>query len=301
MRLFIVPFALFATLTSCKIRSFNVESASRESAPATAGSQGESHPRVPREVDELHKMPSCEHFGVEFIPTEAFSTPDGYAGKWVPSNSLISTFIEANGQFPQVNFAIRLYMMDHYMRDPYLDLGRMAKTHVTEPQWKKVAQVMTNLHRANGVKLSSASFYEKGTQRVPDKRIQGVIDFNIKGVLDLIGLNAKEYFQHPARGFEKDLSMVTEEFRRADSPYQGLRCSYLSTVQKMRKAIHDARVVKLNEEWKIKITAKEGIFEVLFNSFDRLGYFNKTIRPTFENVVRPELANDEERRAFEVI
>jgi hypothetical protein len=29
--------------------------------------------------------------------------------------------------------------------------------------------------------------------------------------------------------------------------------------------------------------------------------FNKTIRPTLENVVRPELANDDERRAFEVI
>jgi hypothetical protein len=159
MRLFMVTLSI--ALMSCQTRSYNDRGSRGPEASdlSAVGSLDESEPvDAPREVLEELKMPGCERFGVGFVPTEAFATPNGYSEPWHPSNALVSTYLQANGMFPQINFGIRIYMMDHLLRDPHLDFGRMFDAKSTPRQRRRIAKVMTSLHKKHGVPYSSVSF-----------------------------------------------------------------------------------------------------------------------------------------------
>ena len=74
------------------------------------------------------------------------------------------TLVSANGFLPQANFVINLSVLESVVNNPPADWESFRQSELSDEQVRKIGHLMTNMHRARGIRVADPN--------VPDKRSQ---------------------------------------------------------------------------------------------------------------------------------
>jgi hypothetical protein len=245
---------------------------------------------IGRQVLPNDALLDCQSFGLPYQPTTAYFTPNGPEASWTFSNELVSRYREANGMFPQTNFAITLFMAEFLARDPWLNFEKMKDAFPTEEQVMSVAKVMTQLHKQAGVKYSSVQNPIPETQTVPDNRILRLMRGGTYNGVNLIITSILRLNRHIMSATIPFDDLIR---KTGDVGLQESRCRVISTLTRIKQIFRDPALTALNNEWKAGITSGE--------DFKRDSFYQFRILPTLKDLFEKSARDQEDRRIYQAI